>query len=267
MPPSSVRISSTLWTLLLVGSAGCTTLGPMPTTTGVSAIPVHRPGVEVSIGWQPSYYLSDTVVDDHSETAPVGQATVIIEPDRLIEGAARRGVILGARSYGEDGDAQLEPIVGVRRSVGERVAIGGIGFGTYARGANQGASYEALRLGAELIVDLAVIPGLLHGFGGVSATYINADGRYCTRPDGTGRDCGGDPTNATAEIDGIYSAGTAGLALDIARRATGTLHSIRLAAAWSVGVKPRVRDGLQERSGDLFRSFGLSLTVGLGSRN
>ena len=44
--------------LIVVVVSGCTTLGPMPATTGVAAIPSGRPGVEAQIGVVPSYHLS-----------------------------------------------------------------------------------------------------------------------------------------------------------------------------------------------------------------
>ncbi|MBA3540982.1 MAG: hypothetical protein H0T79_15330, partial [Deltaproteobacteria bacterium] len=64
-------------------AAACTTLGPMPTTTAVSAIPSARGGAEVQAGIVPAYYLSDAAQESTSATA-TGQLAAVVDPAELL---------------------------------------------------------------------------------------------------------------------------------------------------------------------------------------
>jgi hypothetical protein len=248
--------------LPIASLAACTTLGPMPATTGVSAIPADRPGVEVQAGLVPVFFLSDAAHDGDSAYAASSQLSALVTP-------RRDGLVLGARRWGEAGDAPVEPMIGWRRRLDDAFSIAGIGYGTFAYGENGGASYEALRLGGELAVDARLVPIAralaIHVQASLSATYLDASGTYCVGTTGQAVDCSSTSRRVDGEVHGIYTAATAGVALDIARRPTGWLHHVRLAAVTALGGMPRIRDGRQERSHDTFRSIGLSLSVGFGS--
>lgn len=254
---------------LVVLATGCTTLGPMPMSTGVSAVPVGRPSVEVSAGATPGFYLSDAA-QEHQESpthgSPISQAHFVIEPDRWI---GTKGLIVGARSFG-DGEKVIEPMVGYRRRLDKNFSVLGVGYvGKGSAGDKDGNDpyYEATRLGGELAVDFAVGEPILsfHFFGSLSSTYVNATGRYCVGGDGWGRDCEDELRRVNADINGIYTAANAGVAFDIARRPEGYLHEIRLLAMGSFGVMPRLFDGDQEPSKQKFTSFGFALQVGVGA--
>ena len=255
--------------LLLLVSA-CTTLGPMPATTGVSAVPANRPGVELQAGVMPAYFLSDSAreQDDH-DTMPTQQLAALLEPDRIL---GTKGLIIGARSWGEEADAQLEPMIGVRRKLDDRFAVAGIAYGTRASGGFEGdASYSAFRAGGELAIDSTLIPLAswlaVHVQASVSATYLDAEGTYCVRADGQGTDCDDKTMRVDGTIEGVYTSATAGVAVDIGRRTHGTLHGIRLALMGAVGAMPKIRNGVQEPSADRYQSIGLSMTIGFGDDN
>lgn len=258
-----------LVSLLLVVSA-CTTLGPMPATTGVSAVPSNRPGVELQAGIMPAYFLSDSTREqDESDTMPTQQLAALLEPDRAL---GTKGLIVGARSWGDDGDVQLEPMVGLRRKLDDRFAVAGVAYGTRASGGSTGdASYTAFRAGGELAIDATLIPLAswlaVHVQASISATYLDAEGTYCVSADGQGEDCDDGDRRVDGAIEGVYGAATAGIAFDIGRRAHGTLHGIRLALIGAVGAMPKIRNGVQEPSADRFQSVGVSLTIGFGDDN
>ena len=105
----------------------------------------------------------------------------------------------------------------------------------------------------------------LHVQATVAATFIDATGRYCVTATGEGTDCDDGTRRVDAELSGIYTSATAGASLDIARRGDGVLHGIRIAFLGAVGAMPQLRDGIQQPSKETYHSFGLSLTVGIGS--
>ncbi len=255
--------------ILALGSVvltACTTLGPMPATTGVSAIPANRPGGEVQAAVMPVFYLSEATQEAPHESSASPQLAGLFEPDRLL---GTKGLILGARTWGGDGDTPIEPMIGYRRRLDERFAVAGIAYGTIAHGEGGGAYYDATRLGGELAVDALLIPmgdylGL-HFQATVAATYINASGRYCVESNGIGTDCDDYSREVNGEIEGIYTSATAGGSLDIARRPHGVFHGVKLAFLGAVGAMPKLRDGIQAPSKETYKSFGLLLTVGLGS--
>jgi len=258
MQPSLLAAASVLLT-------ACTTLGPMPATTGVSALPAERPSGEVQAAVMPAFFLSEATQDDEPETPATRQLSALFEPDRVL---GTKGLILGARAWGEGGDSPVEPMIGLRRRLDARFAIAGIAFGTRARGEDRGASYRATRLGGELVLDGLLLPfGWLdlHVQATVAATYLDASGRYCATTGGLGTDCDEGSRRVDAELEGVYTSATAGASIDIARRPHGVLHGVRIAFLGAVGAMPRLRDGIQQASKDTYVSFGLSLTLGLGS--
>ena len=250
---------------LTVLATACTTLGPMPATTGVSAIPNGRPGVELQAGIMPSTYLSDAAQPPDSNGEPTRQLSAILEPARWL---GVKGLIVGARTWGDEGDSPVEPMIGMRRKLDDTFAIAGIVYGTRAHGEESGASYAANRVGGELAFDAKLIPFggtvALHGQGSLSATYLDATGTYCVGSTGTAIDCDDTSRRVDAAVEGVYAAATGGFSLDIARRPHGVIHNIRVAFLASIGARPRIRDGIQEESKDHYKSFGLSLTLGLG---
>ncbi len=255
-------------TLILATLAltACTTLGPTPATTGVSAVPVGRPGVELQAGIMPAFYLSDAAHDGDGDQHGTAQVHAIIEPDRLL---GTKGLILGARKWGEGGDAPLEPMIGYRRKLDSAFSIAGVAYGGYAYGESSGASYEATRFGGELALD-AGLPSRwswlsAHLMASLSATYLNATGQYCVNSMGVAIDCDDGTRRVDGAVEGIYTAATAGAAIDVARRPHGAVQSVRVFMLGSIGVMPSLRDGMQMPSRNGYYSIGLGLSVGFGS--
>lgn len=253
------------WLALTLFTCACTTLGPMPATTGMSAVPTGRPSVELQAAMTPVYFLSDTVRTGPADGIASPQLAALIEPDRWFK---TKGLVLGARSWGEGGDRPFEPMVGMRRKLDDRFAVAGFAYGTHVRGAASGASYQATRLGGEVALDANVGNATswlaLHVQASVSATYLDATGEYCATSDGLAIDCDDGSRRVDAAASGVYAAGTAGVSLDIARRPHGSLHAVRLALLGAVGGMPRIRDGVQQSSTDRYTSIGLSLTLAFG---
>ena len=135
--------------------SACTTLGPMPATTGISALPAERPGGEVQTAMMPVFFLSDTTQTEMPSPHGSPQLAAVLEPDRLL---GTKGLILGARTWGETGDSVVEPMIGMRKKLDDRFAIAGIAYGTQARGESDGASYRATRLGGEFVADGLLVP-------------------------------------------------------------------------------------------------------------
>jgi len=252
--------------LAALAMTACTTLGPNPVTTGVSAVPSGRPGVELAVGAMPAFYLSDAAAQRDGAGGATAQQTATFEPDRWL---GVKGLIVGARRFGDGSDSPIEPLLGYRRRLDDNFSVLGLAYGTHTSAANDGADYEATRFGGELTLD-AALPKItnwvaLHGFLSASGTLLDASGTYCVAADGVAIDCEETSRRVDASVDGVYFAGTGGLALDLARRPTGSLHSIRIAMLSSIGVMPKLRDGEQQPSKDGFYSFGLSLQVGFGA--
>lgn len=243
---------------------GCTTLGPMPATTGVSAVPHGRPGGEVGLAITPVFRLSSAASGKDRSGQSIPQISALMDPDRW----AVPGLIFGGRAFGEAGDTGVEPYIGARRAFGD-AAFALVGYGTKMKGSEKLASYKATRVGGELIADALLARfgswGQLHAGGSINATYIDATGTYCADANGNGIDCNDEGTSPTidGELAGLYSAGNLTLALDILRRPRGTIHVIRLGGVFSIGHMPRVVDGRQQR-GDAYITGGLGLTFGFG---
>jgi hypothetical protein len=260
-----------IWLVVIAGglATGCTTLGPMPATTAISAVPSGRPGIEAQVGLVPAYFLSAATQAPASthKGNPSGQLLALVEPDRVL---GARGLIAGARHWGEHGEVSIEPFLGYRHRLDDDISLALIGYGTTMRGASQGASYRASRAGGELALDARVIGPArwlaLHGQAAISATYLDADGTYCADRDGFGVDCQQDATDRVinGSIRGVFGAATATAALDFGRMPTGGFHSFRIALLGSAGVMPKLVDGVRT-DGARYVSFGLTLTLGLGS--
>ncbi len=249
-------------------ATGCTTLGPMPATTGVSAVPDGRTGVEGQLGVIPAFNLSQaTQAQTHGDAT--GQVSLLFEPGKLLD---LPGVIAGVRVWGQGGDTPTEPYVGYRAMVGDGLALAGILYGTVARASDDGASYRAVRFGGELAGDaLFLRPATwlgVHALASVSATAIAASGTYCVDPTtGYGADCNQDGTDTivNARLSGVFPAGTIGIAFDFAHLPHSWFHGVRIAALLAGGDMPVVYGGVQDGHA-FYGSAGMTLTVGLGER-
>lgn len=250
--------------------AACTTLGPMPATTAVSAIPAGRPGFEAQAGVVPAFYLSRSA-SNRSGGAPIPQLSALADLDRWL---GLPGLLVGARLYGQSQDTPGEPYVGYRRRIDDVLALGGVVYGTSKHSTRALASYHATRIGAEALGDArlwAPAPWVgLHLHGSVSLTRIDASGTYCANPDGVAVDCDQQDQSKNTMIDGslhgTFPAGTVALALDFGRGETGTFHSARLALIAATGQMPLVKAGMQETT-SFYTTLGLTLTLGVGARD
>ncbi|HUJ60891.1 MAG TPA: hypothetical protein VLX92_20450 [Kofleriaceae bacterium] len=258
--------------IVLVVVCGCTTLGPMPATTGLPAVPAARPGVELQAGLVPGFMLSSATTPN-PEAGPIPQLSGLLEPDRWF---GIPGLVLGARTFGRDGDDYVEPFVGYRRAASRALAWSAIGYGSSGRATDQLASYHAVRAGGELTIDERLfVPddprddtGWLqaHVAASLAATAIAASGRYCVDPDGNGTDCQSGPGASNVVVDGsvrgVYPAATATFALDLHHMPAGVTDA-RLGLLGTVGYLPRVIDGVQ-RPGSAWGTLGVTLQLGFG---
>jgi hypothetical protein len=247
--------------------AGCTTLGPIPTTTGLSAVPSGRPGAEAQVGLVPGYFLSAATREPTHDGNPTGQLLAVVEPGEWLGTA---GLIVGGRRTGNNSDGALEPFIGYRHRLYDELAVAIVGYGAQMHGAQRSASYHATRVGGELALDARMLRLAswlaFHGQAAVSTTYVDASGTYCADDAGLGIDCSDSGNNRVVDgtVRGAFVAGTASLALDAGRLPAGNFHSVRLALLGSAGMMPQVRDGMQT-GGAHYLSLGLTLTLGLGS--
>ncbi len=238
----------TCWFGLLCVATGCTTLGPMPTTMGVSAMPAARPEVSVTGHALPGYYLSSSVLADGKGTAMLG-GSVLVEPDRYVE---LPGFIVGARAYGDKNDVGFEPLLGYRRKIGPDapLAYGAVVAFTQASGKARGAQYEATRVSAEAMaayrvfqsarsVDVALTAA-------VNATALSAEAAYCVDAQGYGHDCGDMEMTIAGKASGVYVAATAGVALGVGQRWRSTFHGMRVAFTGTGGTMPTLVNGVQQ---------------------
>jgi hypothetical protein len=254
--------------LLISAVTACTTMGPMPATTGIAAVPSGRPGVELQAGAVPGYMISEGTQSNGHDGSTNGQLLGLIEPGRWL---GTRGLIAGARETGRGGDASFEPFLGYRHRLDENFALAVVGHGATMGRRDGQASYSATRAGGELALDaqlVAPLPWLsIHTQAAVSATYLRARGMYCAGNDGYGVDCSEDGGNRLVDgtIRGVFAAATASLALDFGRMPSGPFHSARLALLGSAGEMPHLRDGV-ETSGVHYLSLGITMTLGMGER-
>ncbi len=252
--------------LLIAILTGCTSLGSMPSTTGIAAVPAGRTGGELQAGLMPVYRLSSAASGEDRGGNTINHLSALFDPDALL---GVPGLFIAGRVFTQESETNVEPMIGYRRSMG-LLSIAGVGYGTKASGEANGASYEAIRAGGEVIVDVAAIQiassVALHVQGAVNATYLSATGRYCVNAEGNGDDCAEDGSvpRIDAELAGLYSAATLTLALDIGRGSKSYFHGARLGGMLSAGHMPRLINGSQ-RKGDAYLTGGVSLTVGFGA--
>lgn len=251
---------------VLVLSA-CTTLGPMPATTGVSAIPAQRPGFEAQLGAIPAFYLS-RAAQDKAGGGPVLAFSTLFEPDRWLD---LPGLIIGARLFGQSGDTPGEPYVGYRKKI-DQLSLAAVVYGTGKRSSSKLASYHATRGGIELAADVPLWSPAewfaMHVQASLEATRIKATGTYCVDMMGLAIDCDqmdmSKNTLIDGAIDGYFPAGTLTLGFDFGRRSTGIFQSARVAILGTTGQMPLVKNGAQV-STDYYASIGLTMTLGLGA--
>jgi hypothetical protein len=267
-PPAALRPLAAA--ALAALAAACTNLGPTPATTGLSARPMPRSGAEIQAGILPGHYLSESVVESPNP-AGLPQLSGVIQADEL----GLPGVVAGARVFGEGGDSPIEPVLGYRSTLGadQAIALAGHVYGTRAAADENGASYEATRLGGELTGDIRVFAPSRwfqpHFFGSFNVTHISAEGTYCTDPERRwGEDCAepGDPPKPmlTASVNGTFAAGSVGVAGEILRNRDSWFHGARIAFSVAGGVMPHIESG--EANGTTpYVAYGLSLAVGVGA--
>ena len=254
--------------VLLLASllCACTTLGPNPATTGVSAIPAGRPSVDGQLGTVPAFYASQSAQNE-AKGAAVPQLALHIEPDRWLK---LPGLVIGGRMYGNSGDTLGEPYVGYRASIDESISVGGGVYGSAKRTTKQLASYHGTRVGAEAGID-AQLASLtrwltLHTQASLAATRVMTSGTYCVDEMGVAKDCDmetpANNTMITGKQSGLYPSGTATISL-AAQRREGWFRTAQLALLGSVGTMPLVKDGTKQGSG-AYGGLGLTLTLGVG---
>lgn len=254
---------------LVVGAAGCTSLGPMPAVTAQPVLPAQRPGVEAQVAMVPGYFLS-SAVQDEAKGSPVKQASLMGEPGELIgvPGLSAGGRVVG----GADDGAYVEPMVRYRGALDDHGVFAGgvVVYGSHQQGESSGASLEATRAGAEIGVDARATPESkwveVHLGGSVGLMSLDAQGEYCLDADGRwGVDCADPPVNTTkATADGFFPSAGGMIALDFGRHLDGILHGGRLAVHGAVGKMPRV-ERAEQRDSKTYTSAGLSLTLGAGA--
>jgi hypothetical protein len=252
--------------LVLISLCACTTLGPMPATTAVSAVP-SGPGVEAQAGIVPGFYLS-RAAQNIAGGGEMVQLGALVDPGRWL---GMPGLILGARLFGQDKDTPGEPLIGYRRALGDSASIAGIVFGTSKRTTRSLASYHGARYGAELAFDAQLLDPTswlaIHMQFAATASRIVGSGTYCADNNGIAIDCDLNHPNNDHLIDGrasgVFPSGTITVAADAFRNHNGLFHGTRLALLISVGEMPLVKDGVQQSSAQYF-SGGLTLTLGFG---
>jgi len=260
------------WALTL-GALGCTSLGPMPATTGVSAVPGARPEFNGQLGWMPGYYLS-SAVQEKPKGAAIGQAALTFEPDRWL---SIPGVVVGARAVGnEDSGVYGEPMLGYRAHLDQAksLSLGGMAYGTYATESRRGAYYSAARGGLEGAFDFRVTGQSqiieLHLLASASLTGLDANGEYCIDANNRyGIDCPEPPDPpgrvVAASASGIYPGLVGGAALDFARGIPSLFHGVRVTGYLGGGTMPSVIEA-QQTTPRGYASIGLALSVGLGAK-
>jgi hypothetical protein len=144
-----------------------------------------------------------------------------------------------------------------------------VGFGTYARGAANEASYSAARGGVELGVDVRATPESewleLHLGGSVGVTGLDAKGDYCLDAEGRyGADCGDPAVLTHAEAGGFYPSAGGLIALDLGRHLEGAFHGGRIAVMGAVGKMPRVV-AAEQVDAKTYVAAGLALSLTLGA--
>src|SRR5262245_47567199 len=260
------RIKQLALPFAAVALAACTTLGPVPGTTGISAVQAGRTSLEVSAGGVPGFNLS-SATQEKPEGSPLKQLSAVLEPAAWL---GVPGLVLGLRGVGTSGDVQAEPMIGYRQSFGTDGEVSGmvVGHGTRASADKDGASYEATRIGGELAADYRVFGAQPwvepHVFATVAVNGVSADGSYCVDPDGYGRDCDSPDTTIDGHVSGVYPMATAGVALHGIAHRDSWFHGARAAAMVGAGAMPRIVDGEAQRM-QSYLTFGVLVSLAVGS--
>jgi len=249
----------------LLGGA-CTQLGPMPATTGITAMPVGRTALQAQVGVVPGFYASQSAQNE-AKGAPIKHASLLLEPGRAL---GLPGLLVGGRVFGDDSaDTPVEPYVGYRHRMTERVAVGGIAFGSAKRAEQNGASYHGTRIGGEAMIETEVFREWswlqLRAQASVSLTRILASGRYCVDDDRTGTDCDESTPRdhvINGKTVGVYPAATAMLDFDFGKH-RGWFDSAQLAFLFTAGRMPLVVDG-ERASTATYGSIGVTVTLDVG---
>jgi hypothetical protein len=250
----------------ILALTACTTLGPMPATTAVSAVSAG-PGVEAQVGAVPGFYLSSSA-QDKANGAAMTELGAIVDPGRSL---GVPGLVFGARMFGSSQDTPGEPIVGYRRAVSDDLSLAGFAFGATKRSSRSLASYHGARYGAEGALDARLLTAgswlELHVQGAATFSRIVASGTYCANKDGDAIDCDVNDPSVNHFIDsrvsGIYPAGTMSLAADFWRGPENHFHGARVAMLVTAGDMPLIKGGVQQASSQ-YMSIGMTLTLGLG---
>jgi hypothetical protein len=249
---------------LLASVSACTTLGPMPATTGLSATPIGRPGMQIQAGAVPGYYASKSV-QNKAEAEPIKQLSALADLDHWL---GVPGLIFGVRVFGESGDAPGEAFVGYRKKLGT-VSISGVAFGSTKRSEKQLASYHGTRLGAEGAVEAELAHNSwlgVHAQAAVTATYSSLSGTYCVNSTGIAVDCSPDEpqsnTTVTGDDKGVYPAATGQLAVDLGPH-HGVFDNARLALLGTAGTMPLIVDGAKRETA-AYLMLGATLSVAFG---
>jgi hypothetical protein len=252
--------------IVAVVLGACTSLGPMPATTGMSAVPLGRPGAQAQLGTMPGFYASQSAQNE-AKGAPIQHLSALIDPDHWLP---VKGVVIGARIFGQSGDTPGEPYVGYRRKVSEAVSVGGVAFGSSKRSENNLATYHGVRAGAEGAIDAALWEPKswmsVHAQAAGSITRILASGTYCVDDQGIAKDCDMMNPDANTTVNGktvgVYPAATGTLAVELGGK-HGLFDSARFAVLGGVGRMPLVQSGDESATGTYF-TLGASLTLGVG---
>jgi hypothetical protein len=263
------RIRLLLSAFAVLAASACTTMGPTPATTGFTARPMPRAGLDVQVGLVPGHNLSSSVVESPDGNS-IKQVSAAAQYDELI---GIPGLVLGARLFGNEGDTPVEPVIGYRRELGDGVAsLAGFLFGTHAEHEEYGASYEMTRLGGELAGDVRILENRWvepHVFGGFNVHHLSADGTYCTGASMQWAEDCPEPDEApkpvvSSTVEGTFPSAHVGIAAEIMRHRDSWFHGGRVALMAAGGVMPHVESTMQTDNESYF-AFGLTLSVGIGS--
>ena len=250
---------------IALATGACTTLGPMPATTAISAIPAARPEAAVQVDAVPAYYLSSGATRDPEGTA-VPQLLALFDPDRLV----LPGLIVAVRAVGSSGAGSfIEPIVGYRLALSDRFAGAVLVYGAHASGDQNGARFSAGRFGGELQADVRLTPenpwAELHLSWGVALTGLSGDGHHCVGADGYGVDCFVSADQVDLHASGAYVAASAAVAVELFRHRQSWFHGGRVALGVAGGTMPTYRGGIQGDAA-VYESLGLSMSWAVGTR-
>ena len=253
--------------VILLALSACTTLGPIPATTGVAAVPSGAPGLEGQVAFVPGFYLSRSA-QNQGKGAIMPQLSAVFDPDRWL---GLPGLIIGGRIYGADKDTPGEPLIGYRHAFDEGLSASIVGFFTSKDATRSLASYHATHGGAEAAVDAQLLGSgwvQLHWQLAASATHISASGTYCVNQSGVAIDCSTDPAAQNTMVDRKLSstvgAATSTVALDFFRSRGSIFHGARLGWMLAAGSMPQIQPGGSTATA-LYWSTGLSVTFGLGA--